>query len=187
MPSLMRAAYALTGDQHLAEDLVQSALARTHAAWPRLRDQGNAQAYVRRVMYHLHIDWWRGKGPDETLTDEPPEVPKPRGENSTSAITTRIQMREALSWLTAKQRAILVLRYLEDRSEQETAEILNISVGTVKSQTSHALNRMRSVVLDLGMFADGVRNMMDPDVPRRGVFGRAVVPPPSTSPPPSDT
>ncbi len=174
MPSLMRAAYALTGDQHLAEDLVQSALARTHLAWGRLRDEANAGAYARKVMYHLQISWWRRKRPLESLTDGPPDVAPPRGESSTSAITTRLQMQQALSWLTPKQRAILVLRYLEDRSEQETAELLNISVGTVKSQTSHALNRMRSVVLDLGMFADGVKVVeLDAILRRGGVHRRS--------------
>jgi RNA polymerase sigma-70 factor (sigma-E family) len=157
MPALLRSAYALTGDQYLAEDLVQSALARTHQAWGRLREVGNAQAYTRKVMYHLHISWWRQNKLGESLMDAPPDVAPPRGENSTSAITTRLQMQIALSRLTAKQRAILVLRFLEDRSEQETADLLNISVGTVKSQTSRALANMRNVVLDLGMLADGMR------------------------------
>jgi RNA polymerase sigma-70 factor (sigma-E family) len=157
MPSLMRSAYALTGDQHLAEDLVQSALARTHQAWDRLREPGNAQAYTRKIMYHQQISWWRRKRPAEAPIDEMPEVVRPRGEASTSAVTTRLQMQQALNQLTPKQRAVLVLRYLEDRSEQETADLLNISVGTVKSQTSQALNRMRTVVLDLGMFTDAVR------------------------------
>jgi RNA polymerase sigma-70 factor (sigma-E family) len=157
MSSLMRAAYALTGDQHLAEDLVQSALARTHLAWGRLREPDSARAYARKVMYHLHISWWRRKRPAEALTGAPPETVRPRGESSTSAVTTRLQLQEALTWLTPKQRAILVLRFLEDRSEQETADLLHISVGTVKSQTWRALERMRTVVLDLGMFADGVK------------------------------
>jgi RNA polymerase sigma-70 factor (sigma-E family) len=170
--SLMRAAYALTGDQQLAEDLVQSALARTYLAWGRLRDQANAQAYARKVMFHLQISSWRRRRPAEALMDAPPELAQPRGETSTSAVTTRVQMQEALNWLTPKQRAILVLRYLEDRSERETAELLGISIGTVKSQTSHALNRMRTVVLDLGMFADGVRVVALDAAARRGAAGR---------------
>ncbi len=180
-PALMRAAYALTGDQFLAEDLVQSALARTHLAWGRLREQGNAQAYTRKIMYHLQISAWRRKRPAEAMTDEPPDVAGPRGDSSTSAVTTRVQMQEALNWLTPKQRAILVLRYLEDRSEQETAQLLNISVGTVKSRTSRALSRMRTVVLDLGMFADGVRMSNMDGATARGVFGRRGWTPTSTS------
>lgn len=65
-PALLRLGYLLTGDQHLAEDLVQTALARTHRAWSRLRETGNAEAYARKVMYHLQVSWWRRpRVPDE--------------------------------------------------------------------------------------------------------------------------
>lgn len=68
-PALLRSAYLLTGDQHLAEDLVQSALARTHRAWRRLRHTGNAEAYARRTMYHLQVSWWRRRRVAELLPD----------------------------------------------------------------------------------------------------------------------
>lgn len=69
-PALLRSAYLLTGDQHLAEDLVQSALARTHQSWRRLHDAGNAEAYTRKTMYHLQVSWWRRGRVAESLTGE---------------------------------------------------------------------------------------------------------------------
>lgn len=74
--ALLRSAYLLTGDQHLAEDLVQSALARTHRSWRRLRDTGNAESYTRRTMYHLQVNWWRRRRVPETLGEAVPE-PRP--------------------------------------------------------------------------------------------------------------
>jgi RNA polymerase sigma-70 factor (sigma-E family) len=149
-PALLRAAYLLTGDQHLAEDLVQSALARTHRAWGRLHDQGNVEAYTRKVMYHLQVSWWRRPRVAESL---PGDVPEPRAGHKPDhgdATGTRLMLRRALLRLTARQRAVLVLRFFEDRSEAETAELLGVSTGTVKSQTARALARLRTVAPELG-------------------------------------
>jgi RNA polymerase sigma-70 factor (sigma-E family) len=151
-PALLRAAYLLTGDQHLAEDLVQSALARTHRAWRGLRATGNAEAYTRKVMYHLQVSFWRRGRVAESL---PGDLPEPRRAATDDADATNLRMvlRRALLQLTAKQRAVLVLRFFEDRSEAETADLLGVSPGTVKSQTSKALVRLRAVAPELGEFA----------------------------------
>jgi RNA polymerase sigma-70 factor (sigma-E family) len=148
--ALLRTAYLLTGDQHAAEDLVQSALARTHQAWRRLHAAANAEAYTRRVMYHLQVSWWRRGRIGELLSGDPPE-PRPGGADRDHAadVTLRLSLRAALDRLTPRQRAVLVLRYFDDRSEAETAEILGVHLGTVKSQTAKALARLRVVAPEL--------------------------------------
>lgn len=143
-PSLLRSAYLLTGDQHLAEDLVQAALARTHRSWGRLRETGNAEAYTRKVMYHLQVAWWRRRRVTETLAAAVPERSAP-GQRLDDQVAERATLRQALLRLTTRQRAVLVARYFDDRSEEETAGLLGVSVGTVKSQTARALQRLRTV------------------------------------------
>ncbi len=146
-PALVRSAYLLTGDQYLAEDLVQSALARCHRVWRKLDHSGSAEAYTRKIMYHLQVSWWRRRRIAESLTDTLPErVSRP---SDTGEITLRLTMRAALLRLTPRQRAVLVLRFFEDHTEVETAEILGVSVGTVKSQTFRALRHLREVAPEL--------------------------------------
>ncbi|MBO4204541.1 SigE family RNA polymerase sigma factor [Micromonospora echinofusca] len=149
-PALLRSAYLLTGDQHLAEDLVQSALARTHRSWRRLHHSGNAEAYTRKVMYHLQVSWWRRRRIAESM---PGDLPEPSGGGSApdhaQQTTLRLTLRAALQKLSARQRAVLVLRFYEDRSETEAAELLGVTVGTVKSQTSKALARLRTVAPEI--------------------------------------
>jgi RNA polymerase sigma-70 factor (sigma-E family) len=154
-PALLRSAFLLTGDQHLAEDLVQSALIRTHRAWRRLRgaEDGHPDAYTRKVMYHLQVARWRRRRVPESLGGP---VPEPRGQRPDEAagVIARLSVREALLRLTPRQRAVLVLRYFEDRTELESAELLGVSIGTVKSQTAKALARLRSLAPDLVETAD---------------------------------
>jgi len=147
--ALLRAARLLTGDEHLAEDLVQSALARTHQAWPRLRDPANAEAYARQVMYRLQISVWRRRRIAERLSGDLPEPVRPARREDTDALSLRLSMHQALARLTPKQRAVLVLRYFEDRSEVDAAQVLGVSVGTVKSQAARALARLRTVAPEL--------------------------------------
>jgi len=144
--ALLRSAYLLTGDQHLAEDLVQSAFARTHQAWSRLRDTGNAEAYARRTMYHLQVSWWRRGRVAEVLAGALPE-----GGTSDHAgtVSLRLTLRGALLKLSAKQRAVLVLRFVEAHTESEAADLLGVTVGTVKSQTAKALARLRAIAPEL--------------------------------------
>jgi RNA polymerase sigma-70 factor (sigma-E family) len=149
--ALGRTAYLLTGDHHLAEDLVQATLFKTAKAWGRIR--GNPEAYARRVMYHENISWWRRRRLDEVSVAEPPEHGSP-GED----VEMRLVLMRALARLTAKQRTVLVLRYFEDLSESQVAAALGISLGTVKSQTRHSLQRLRTLAPDLadlvGVIAD---------------------------------
>ncbi|GIG57988.1 RNA polymerase sigma factor [Longispora fulva] len=147
-PALLRSAYLLTGDQHLAEDLVQSALARTHRSWKKLHEVGNAEAYTRKIMYHLQVSWWRKRRIAESM---PGDLPDRGGEDGTTATTLKITLRQALLKLTDKQRAVLVLRFFEDHTESETAELLGVTLGTVKSQTSKALARLRTVAPELAL------------------------------------
>lgn len=142
--SLLRAAVVLTGDQGLAEDLVQSALARTHLAWSRLKDTGNAEAYARRVMYRLQVDWWRRKRFRESPSASLPDVAG--SGDFADSVVARDAVAKALLLLTPKQRAVIVLRFFEDFSEAETASVLGCSLGTVKSQTFKALAKLRAVL-----------------------------------------
>ena len=146
-PALIRCAYLLTGDQHLAEDLVQEALARTAGAWSNLHRSDNAEAYTRKVMYRLQISQWRRRRVRETLPDTMPET-RAFGDYAHD-VALRLSMRRALAQLTRRQRAVIVLRYFEDLTEAEAAEVLGIAVGTVKSTTAHALERLRSSAPEL--------------------------------------
>jgi RNA polymerase sigma-70 factor (sigma-E family) len=146
-PALLRSAYLLTGDQHLAEDLVQTALARTHQAWSRLHETGNAEAYARRVMYHVQVSWWRRPRMAESLSGSVPD--RGGAVDWDDRVAVKATLRQALARLTASQRAVLVLRFFEDQTETQTAEVLGVTVGTVKSQIARALNRLRQVAPEL--------------------------------------
>lgn len=139
---LIRAAVLLTGEPHRAEDLVQEALAKVAVRWTRLR-QGSPDAYARKVMYHDHISWWRRRR-HEIVTDVPDLARPERGSSE-----QRLVVRSALARLTPRQRAVIVLRYFEDLTERETAQVLVVSVGTVKSQTHLALRRLREAAPEL--------------------------------------
>lgn len=139
-PALMRAAYLLTGDAHHAQDLVQSTLANVALHWRAAAE--HPQAYVRKSLYHQAVSWWRWRG----RRRETPfaTVPETAVRDDDDDRERRLVVRAALGRLTPKQRAVLVLRYFEDLSESETAGLLGCSVGTVKSQTRHALSRLRA-------------------------------------------
>ena len=138
---LLRTAYLLTGDQHQAEDLLQTSLAKLYLAWDKVRDRGSVDAYVRRIMVNENNSLWRrGWKRREAPTDTVPEgrpVHDAYDEGLGAAVWTVVQT------LPRKARAVVVLRYYEQLSEAETADVLGISVGTVKSQTSRALAALR--------------------------------------------
>ncbi|MFI0451654.1 SigE family RNA polymerase sigma factor [Actinomadura sp. 6N118] len=138
LPALLRYAHLLTGDPHRAEDVVQTALTRTLLAWSRVHRKDDPEGYVRRTILRLVINdqrrSWR-----EHLTASPPEPPPPRPAEPEE----RWAMRAALATLPPRQRAVLVLRYYEDMSEVQIAEALGCSPGTVKSQASKALAKLR--------------------------------------------
>ena len=142
-PGLVRIAYALTGDQQTAEDLVQAALAKACARWPRLN--GYPEPYVRRIIYNDRVSGWRRQGRrPELLMAEPPDTRSGPGHDHDT--TLRLALRQALLSLPPRQRAVLVLRYLEDRSVEETAEVLGCRPGTVASQSTRALRKLRALV-----------------------------------------
>ena len=136
--NLLRAAMLLTGDAHAAEDLVQEALAKVAARWPRLR-HGSPDAFARKVMYHDSISAWRRRR-REVLVAVDVDVPTAPG---TAGSDRRRELMAALAELTPRQRAVVVLRYFDDLPERDTAAVLGVSVGTVKSQTHLALRRLR--------------------------------------------
>lgn len=147
--ALARSAYLLTGDVHLAEDLLQDTLARVADHWRRVSRSGGPDAYARRVMHNLAIDRWRRRSvrPVEVLTDEHPELRDPGDDADTT--DRRLLLREALSRLTPKQRAVLSLRFYEDLTEVQTAAVLGCSPSTVKSQSRQAIARLRTLAPDL--------------------------------------
>jgi len=148
--SLLRIAYALTGDRHAAEDLVQSALAKAYARWSRIH--GDAEPYVRRVLYHEQVSRWRWSGRrPEVMYASVPDRPVTGPDEHTAL---RMMLRDALRQLPPRQRAVLVLRYLEDLSVEQTAQILGCRTGTVASQASRALERLRKLVPDFAELTD---------------------------------
>jgi len=140
-PALVRYATALCGNPTEAEELVQSALVRVALRWPFVRDKDNPDGYVRRAIVNGYLTTWRRVRSRETLVDEVPETAT--SADGTAGVDELMTVRRALAGLPPRQRAVLVLRYLEDRSEQETAELLGCSVGTVKSQASRGIARLR--------------------------------------------
>jgi RNA polymerase sigma-70 factor (sigma-E family) len=142
-----RAAFLLTGSHAQAEDLLQTALIKVAVRWNRVVAAGDPEAYVRRVLYHEHVTMWRRRRWREHSTAELPEH-RAVGDITDDAVR-RVVLRQALARLTPRQRAVIVLRYFEDMSEVDTAQVLGCSVGTVKSQTSHALKRLRQLAPEL--------------------------------------
>ncbi len=147
---LLRTAYLLTGSRPAAEDLVQNALLRVMRRWSTLDDP---MAYLRRVMVNLSSRGWRRMARlGELLTDRAPE--RPDGSDLASRVAARDEVLRALATLPPRTRAVLVLRYWEDLSETQIAETLGCSVGSVKSQASRGLARLRSV-LTFDVVTDG--------------------------------
>jgi RNA polymerase sigma-70 factor (sigma-E family) len=142
-PALSRTAYLLTGDHHLAQDLLQTALATTYQHWNRVR-HGNPEAYVRRALHNTYISWWRRHRPTAALDG----TDAPVGDGS-EATVRRLAVLDALRTLTPRQRAVVVLRYFEDLTEAQAAEVLRISVGTVKRLHFDALARLRTLAPEL--------------------------------------
>jgi RNA polymerase sigma-70 factor (sigma-E family) len=136
---LLLEAYLLTVDLHLAEDLVQEALTKVALRWPRLAGS-NPTAYALRIIARDNVSWWRRRRdvPTDGLPDGPP-VGVARTEPEIALV-----VRRALGRLTPGQRAVLVLRHFEDLTERETAEVLGVSLGTVKSQNAAGLARLRT-------------------------------------------
>ncbi|SIN41756.1 SigE family RNA polymerase sigma factor [Micromonospora cremea] len=138
--ALLATAVLLTGSRAAGEDLVQAALERLMRHWSRVH--GDKEGYLRRTLYHLAVDQWRSRRrrPEVLAQVEPPGEP-----DGTDALHLRQALMQALATLPPRQRAVLVLRYWEQCSEAEAAEILGCSIGTVKSTASRGLSRLREV------------------------------------------
>ena len=143
-PAMVRLAYGLTGDQGHAEDVAQTAFARAYASWPRVRRSGDPDAYVRQIVINENRNRFRKHRVAERLTDsaliDVPWTDATRESDERSALIAALQR------LGPRQRAVIVLRYWLDLTEQETAAALNCSVGTVKSQASRALATLRESI-----------------------------------------
>jgi RNA polymerase sigma-70 factor (sigma-E family) len=140
-PALLRVAFLLTSDRGDAEDLLQTALLRTSRHWGRLADREAAYAYVRRVIVTTHTSWRRRRRVHEVLIDQLPEqhVGQSPGIEAGRAL-------QALEELPPRMRAVVVLRWYEGLTEAETAQALGCSVGSVKSQASRGLARLRALL-----------------------------------------
>jgi RNA polymerase sigma-70 factor (sigma-E family) len=142
--ALLRLAYAVVGDHQLAQDLLQEALVKVYVAWPRLRDPWRAEAYARRTIVTTAISWRRRRSFHEPPVDV---VPDPEGDaDQSDRLATHDVLWQQVRSLPPRQRTALVLRYYEDLSEAETADLMGCSIGTVKSQLSAALGKLRERV-----------------------------------------
>lgn len=136
--SLLRTAYLLTHDHALAEDLLQTALSKAWFAWGRI--DGNPEPYVRKILVNTYASWWRRKWHGELATEELPERPR---DDASDAVSASHDLWQAMERLPRRQRVVVVLRYFEDLTEAQTADQMGCSVGTVKSQLSKALAKLR--------------------------------------------
>lgn len=135
---LWRAAWYLTGDRHKAQDLVQTALAKAYGHYAGLDDDEQFEAYVRTTIYRTYLQWWRRRWNGEVPSGELPEQAVDQ-----SLASNRLDLARALKELPKMQRAVLVLRFYEDRSVTEVAELLGISVGSVKTHSSRGCANLR--------------------------------------------
>jgi RNA polymerase sigma-70 factor (sigma-E family) len=145
--ALIRVAFVLTGDQHSAEDLLQTALTKAAASWGRIHT--SPEAYVRQVMYRELVSGRRRRAGhrETTMGDLPDQAAAVAGPST----ETRLTLQQALRALPAGKRAVLVLRYLEDLPETQVAAILGCSVGTVRSQTHKAITQLRAALASVGL------------------------------------
>jgi RNA polymerase sigma-70 factor (sigma-E family) len=138
--TLLRRAMLLTGSRADAEDLVQTTLAKAYRAWGRIREREAVDAYVMRIMVNTRTSWLR-RPRRETPTDD---VPETAVHAEAPDVVVQTVLRDVLADLPRRQRAAVVLRFYDDLTERETAQLLGISVGTVKSSVSRALDRLRA-------------------------------------------
>lgn len=140
-PHLDRIALALTGSRHDADDLLQNSYVKAYKAWPRMLQMERPEAYARRILVNESTSSWRLRWRRrERSTATPPETATTAPQD---AYATRDAVWRDIQRLPARQRAVLVLRYYEDLDVRETAEVLGVSTGTVKSQCKTALDKLR--------------------------------------------
>ncbi len=139
-PRLLRVAWLLTGDAHLAEDLLQTVLAKVWPKWHRIAGD-NPEAYVRKALVNTRASWWQRRWRSEVPYGELPET---ASADVFAAVDLEHSLAAAIRRLPARQRAVIVLRYFEDLSVEETADALGCQPGTVKSQSAKALRVLRA-------------------------------------------
>ncbi|MGW0690697.1 SigE family RNA polymerase sigma factor [Streptomyces sp. NPDC002738] len=142
-PVLLRTARSLTANPSDAEDLLQTALTKTYVAWERIEDHRALDGYVRRALLNTRTSQWRKRRVDEFACDELPEQEASPAPDPAEQQSLHDAMWRAVLKLPDRQRAMVVLRYYEDLSEAQTAEVLGVSIGTVKSAVSRALGKLR--------------------------------------------
>ncbi|MFE3718089.1 SigE family RNA polymerase sigma factor [Streptomyces cyaneofuscatus] len=142
-PVLLRTARSLTANPCDAEDLLQTALAKTYVAWERIEDHRALDGYVRRALLNTRTSQWRKRKVDEFACEELPEQGGAAAPDPAEQQSLHDAMWRAVLKLPDRQRAMVVLRYYEDLSEAQTAEVLGVSIGTVKSAVSRALGKLR--------------------------------------------
>ncbi len=142
--ALLRFALMLCGDQHRAEDLVQSALAKAYPRWARLSAMERPEAYLKTVLVHDHLRWWRRRSSAEVPLAMPPA--DTLVSDGTEAHASRDAAWELIRRLPNRQRAVLALRYYEDLSDDEIAVVLGCSPSTVRSQAARALSALRAAI-----------------------------------------
>ncbi len=154
-PVLLRTARSLTANPCDAEDLLQTALTKTYLAWDRISDRGALDGYVRRTLVNTRTSQWRKRRIDEFACEDLPEQDTGTEPDPAEQQAQRDALWHAVARLPTRQRAMLVLRYYEDLTEVQTAEVLGVSVGTVKSAVSRALVKLRTDPDLTGVVADG--------------------------------
>jgi RNA polymerase sigma-70 factor (sigma-E family) len=141
--ALLRFGYLLTGDRHLAEDLIQEALARAHRRWTRILRTEAPDAYVRRMVLNQFLSWQRKRSFGERTVATPPEPAGAVAADPADALAARDEIWTALAGLPPKQRAVLVLRYYEDLDDTAIADAIGCAPATVRVHAARALNRLR--------------------------------------------
>ncbi|MGX7669184.1 SigE family RNA polymerase sigma factor [Plantactinospora sp. DSM 117369] len=148
--ALFRTALALTGHRQQAEDLLQTVLAKGARHWGRIRT-GNPEAYLRTALYRQQTSWWRSLRRGREMSAE--LLPEAATADATATVDLNLALRQALTQLAPKHRAVLVLRYFEDRPDSEIAEILDCTQSTVRSPAARALARLRELCPRLDILA----------------------------------
>ncbi|MEV7077963.1 SigE family RNA polymerase sigma factor [Streptomyces sp. NPDC093516] len=140
---LLRVAWLLTGDPHLAEDLLQTVLAKVWIKWRKIGGD-NPEAYTRKALVNTHVSWWKRHWRGETPYEHTRIPERAESQDPFAAVDLERSLSLAVQRLPARQRAVVVLRYFEGLSVQETAQLLGCRPGTVKSQAARALNTLRA-------------------------------------------
>lgn len=143
-PSLLRFAYLLTGDAHQAEDIVQEALARAHLHWRQIDNYEVPQGYVRKVVLRQYLSWRRRRSSSEIAVAAVPD--RADGQDVADRIADRQHLSVLIAGLPKMQRAVIVLRYFEDRGDEDIAQLLGCAPATVRSHAARGLNRLRAAM-----------------------------------------